>query len=279
MRLYFAFSAILLFGGSLKAQVRWSQEISVTQLEAFNQWVTASSLKSVPSTVCGQVKEQRGLILCAFPTRSIAGEVLTRVSFWAEANFGVSHKTLFSTKDPRYLRQKTSASGFDLSGKDLLEFAAAVGKACATDSTYCWTAQELEFFTKVAIPASRMSPAFAVITYNLDDPAWLTTARHEVAHGQYFLDSCYREVADQLWLQVMTEEDRRAMVSNFRGVFSPDYQFLLRNEFQAFLLANPAQFISPTMTAQLRPVFLDNLQQRSCLSLLTVMALPKGNFR
>lgn len=177
------------------------------------------------------------------------------------------------------LRRRDSPSGFDFSGNDLIEFAAIVQRRCANDKSYCWTPEEADFFNGAVRGLAAQQAPFAVITYNLDDSNWFETARHEVAHGQYFMSPCYRETVDQLWSQVMTAADRMAVISNLRPVFSNEYPLLIRNEFQAFLLVNPGQFISLGMTARLRPVLLENLQSRGCPSLQGAMSPAKGRSR
>jgi hypothetical protein len=191
---------------------------------------------------CAQTRELPGAFLCQSSTQRVMNLAFARASIFAEGGFGYSHGTVLKQSDPALAKAYAMIAGNDLKSVDLLEFYAKAAGGCEADTELCLNSQEKEVFAELILPLADKGASFAVITYAAPKPADLITGNsyrdtvsHEILHAQYFLQPAYEEAATRFWTQALTEKDR-AQVKKQLSMYDVDNDYVMRNEFQAYIL-------------------------------------------
>ena len=128
----------------------------------------------------------------------------------------------------------SSTLGHDIPSDELLKFWSELEKSCSSGGA-CPLSEEEELFKDVILPFAESQKPFVVISFSIDND-WYIALSHEVLHAQYFLDSKYQEVVDGFWRDVVREEDKIKIKSILGRFYNQNDEFLMRNEFQAYVL-------------------------------------------
>lgn len=120
----------------------------------------------------------------------------------------------------------------------------------------CATPEEEELFKEVLLPFSQNHESFVLISY-VTNGDWLMTLNHELLHAQYFKDENFRKTVDEFWNEKITKEDKEKIKTILGVAYNKNDEFLIRNEFQAFLLGAPAslrarQVLRPTLPVEFK---------------------------
>jgi hypothetical protein len=216
-------------------------------------------------TECREVGALPGTVLCQFTSGQSMNQALARATIFAEGPGNFAKGTLARLGTPELTYVAERISGHDLLGADLAAFHRKANEECARsgDRALCLSPAEEEFFRSLVLPKLSEGRPLVVITFAHNGRAPLTTVAHEILHAQYFLDSAYREAIDSYWNEDLSEEGR-ASVRRMLGVaYDTANEYLMRNEFQAYLLEPGAengmlgQFVAP-----MRKPLLLRLQER-----------------
>jgi len=213
-------------------------------LESFNSKEAQSG--NAGYMECAEMVELPGAFICQGDKPKI-DRSFGRASSYIESKGSSEKRTVVKKDDPTFRKQMKEIEAHDLLGSDLLEFHDQVNKICAEtgDDQLCPSDDEKELFDQLIVPLSQDVKKFVVLAFS-EKPGSKATATilgHELLHAQYFLQDSFREIVDQFWEEQITAKDK----AYFSKKLEPDYDihnsFLLKNEFQAYLL-EPAAFSS-----------------------------------
>jgi hypothetical protein len=191
-------------------------------------------------TECREVKEIPGTHLCLSYKQKDMNLALARTAFFVEGTANGVKGNIVPHNDPSLLRYLSLFGGHDLTAEDVLSFYEAAQSECSTsnyDINICLNEQELELYESYLLPKIRRNKNFVIITYSLiSRMKYQDVVTHEIVHAQYFTNSSFREITDRFWDEQVSDSDKiqiRAILSKHYNV-NDDY--LMRNEFQAYLL-------------------------------------------
>jgi hypothetical protein len=194
---------------------------------------------------CREVSVLMGAEVCLFADRKQMSAALLRASASVEGLAQYEKGSIPNHNDKALERLSFMAAGHDLLGADLRDFYGRVNAACESsnrDPNVCLNAEETELFDRLILPRVERGEPLVVIGFdNSSSMSYLQSVSHELLHAQYFLDATFRETVDQFWNQTLTDRDRadvRAMLSH---VYDASNEFLMRNEFQAYILMPGAE--------------------------------------
>jgi hypothetical protein len=130
--------------------------------------------------------------------------------------------------------------GHDLKGQDLLRFYEASKLACeqsGNDKNICLNNQERELFEEFLLPEIKQNPNFVVITYAVKSSLYYESIlSHEILHAQYFTQPKFQAVVDKFWAQNVSDPDKRAIKKMLSSIYDVENEYVLKNEFQAYVL-------------------------------------------
>lgn len=239
-----------LAGPSAFAHVKLVDPISVTSgISAWNQSVQGKikALKSqdmYPANgymECAEMKEIKNAYVCLSDTDENMNQAFIRASLFAEGGLDAPRGVPISHDDRRVREAIENTYGNDLKSSDLLDFYRKAQESCKTSSDICLNGQESEVFSTLILPLASKTSEFAVISYSLDSDPYQGAIRHEVSHAQYFMQPKYREVVDSFWNGSMTEGEHHQVERLLSGSYDTSYDYLMRNEFQAYVLMSDAE--------------------------------------
>lgn len=201
---------------------------------------------------CAEVAELPGAYLCANRNRAEMAAGLARASAYIEGmgkelsgGDVIPKGQILSLRDPALASYSAGVMGYDLKGPDLVSFWAALEKACAVSNQspdVCASAAEKEIFKGLILPRVNKAPGFVVITYALDGgfATYRMVVSHEILHAQYFLRPAYERTVNEFWDAIPTEE-KEAIRLGLSDYYDQSDDFLMKNEFQAFVLMKGAE--------------------------------------
>jgi hypothetical protein len=196
-------------------------------------------------TECRAVQEIPGAHVCLSYDQKDMNLALGRASSYIEGTGGNTKGVLINQDDKVFHSFLYDIGGHDLKGASLLNFYEVVQKACSEsneDENVCFSKNESELFSNFIIPAIKENPNFVLITYSLiSSMDYENILSHEIMHAQYFLDSNFRDVVDHFWDSKVSEMDKIAIRNIFSKNYDPNDEFLMKNEFQAYLLQADAE--------------------------------------
>jgi hypothetical protein len=197
-------------------------------------------------TECAEAKEVPSAFLCFSSERKLMNLALTRASIYSEGTVGVPAGTVVRLDDKAVLNLAPRIAGHDITSPVLAEFYTRLSKACAdskNDGEVCPNANEKEFFEQYLVPKINSGKPFVLITTvpNIPDFSASTIVSHEILHAQYFLNATYRNTVDNFWNKTLTEEERTEARDALGEGYDATNEYVMRNEFQAYLLMNGAK--------------------------------------
>ena len=194
-------------------------------------------------TECRDVSGLPGATLCLFSTMERMQWALLRASVFIEGQDSLPAGIVYSHKSKDLNQTTAHVSGVDLKGEDLLKFYAEVNRQCEAshrNPDICLSKYEREIFDGLILPATAKQQPFVIIAAGLISRADLTgTISHEIMHAQYFLQPEFREVTDNFWESFTNEQ--RAYIKQMLFMYDQSNDYLMRNEFQAYLLQAGAE--------------------------------------
>lgn len=213
---------------------------------------------------CAAVNEIQGAYLCASVHLKHANLALARASIFVEGLFDTPKGTVVKLSSSAYLQGVSDIGGHDLTSDDLATFWQALSQACSSSQSadICPTPREKEMFNDFILPKIATSEKFVIISYALHSIIdWPEVVTHEILHAQYFLQPDFRATADHFWTTKVLPDTQS--MNEIKDALAPYYnvddEFLLKNEFQAYILMANAEnnvlsevvqkFRQPLMTA------------------------------
>jgi hypothetical protein len=212
-----------------------------SEFVAWADWLAAHALERADHhplglTECRWVVELPEVLLCNSADAQSMRDALARASMFVEH----TPRVVVRPSHWKYRRLVTSVGGYDLEKHhperpDLLEFYAAVDRACPTDRSRCLLPAE-HAMRELLERTWPDRPRFVLLAVGGGEPMQDDAAlSHEILHAQYFLDERYRATVDTYWNELpgsVRDEIRTQLARHYNA--ADDY--LLRNEFQAFVL-------------------------------------------
>ncbi|MBY0370385.1 hypothetical protein K2X33_06845 [bacterium] len=236
-----------------------------TGVPAWNQKITqaAKDLEAQGTSTkdgyaqCAETQEIEGAYLCGYTDVKNMNLAFTRISLFTEGNFGHKKGTLPLQNSPLVAQGIQYIGGHDLRKKHLVEFFELAEKECPTNANACLNKQEKELYDDLIEPLEKGGKDFVVVTYAIRSfMSWRDVVTHEIMHAQYFLQSKFQQVADDFWLNDVREEDKKYAKQELSQYYDIQDDYLVRNEFQAYMLMAGA---SRSVLARLVPLYRDRL--------------------
>ncbi|HEY5934646.1 MAG TPA: hypothetical protein VIU61_08425 [Kofleriaceae bacterium] len=203
-----------------------------TELIAWSDW-----LGDHPGVECRWVAELDHVLLCGSAAIGPINTALVRASIFVE----MQPRVVVERTDPMYLAAMKLIAGHDLMKRhregrpDLLQFYAALDRACAATQSVCADPSE-QAMRRLLETTWAQHTDLVVLTFARHGPiADDETVSHEILHAQYFTDPKFREVITDYWW-LLPEEDRAAIRRTLAGTYSTKDHELMQNEMQAYAL-------------------------------------------
>lgn len=215
-------------------------------LPTFNERIVSTAGNGSGSysdyTECAELAEVAGAYLCVATRPRTMVAMWFRASTFIEGNRDGEPGHILSIDSDEYNAGDEWPLGMDLRGEDLMTFWAAAEQACADDSTMCGDELERRAFEELVLPLHERGEPFVVITYTvLSASDWCSVASHEVLLAQYFLIDEYRDAVDTFWANDVSPEDQAQLLAYLTARrYDVSNEFLVRNEFQAYILQHSA---------------------------------------
>ena len=201
---------------------------------------------------CAEVAERSATILCLFKDVVVGNLAFYRAASWIEGTRAVAPRQFVAgyaayadvlAPPARYV------DGFDLQWRDLEAYRDAAVAACPHDPASCLNRTEAQLFEHLLVPLALQRGDFVILAAGYGKP---DIVGHELLHAQYFLFPKYRAVIDCYFERELTDAARAEVLADLEGEYDVANRFLVRNEFQAYLLqpgdlasAAPAGGIAP----------------------------------
>lgn len=242
---------------ALPDSLSFKEDVSKWNYSLADKVLENPQIKKTGLMECGELKELKGVVLCASTKKTYMNKALTRASIFSEGSNGTPAGSLANTDSAVYQNLVNQALGHDIPSKALLGFWSELEHSCQ-GKKLCPTPEEEELFQEVILPFSRKESQFVVISYSIDTE-WYVTLSHEMMHAQYFLDSNYQKTVDQFWNETVSEQARKEITEILGAQYNKNDGFVIRNEFQAFILQRSAlQF----QLSQYVPIYREKLIQK-----------------
>lgn len=262
-----SFKALLLFllsatSLTAHAKIEWLDPINVSDgLAAWNkQFRKQLGLRAAGvenHTQCRETTEIRGAYLCAMDNFDNMNLALKRASYFIE-------------KDPSAPKplndsavQVYTVDGFDLKVSDLLRYYELMSQACSQNKDMCPEQIEVEIFEDFILPLAQRDPTAVLITYSLNSTlGYRKVVSHEILHAQFFLTPEFQRIATEFWRNEVTTADKEVAFKTLRQYYNVDDEFLVVNEFQAFMLmAGAGEDFLPETVSKYREPLMKRLNQ------------------
>lgn len=203
-----------------------------SELVAWSDW-----LGEHPGVECRWVAELEHVLLCGSGDVGAINAALTRASIFVE----MRPRVVVERSDPLYATALSQIAGHDLMKRhpeglpDLVQFYAAVDRACTANRNTCPDASE-QAMRELLEGAWAAHRDLVVVTFARHGPiADDETVSHEILHAQYFTDPKFREVITDYWW-LLPEEDRATVRRVLASTYSTKNHELMQNEMQAYAL-------------------------------------------
>jgi hypothetical protein len=227
----------------VQAQIKVIDPISVGKgIPAWNTRIVRE-VTQTPSesfmgyTECAETTEIKDAFLCASYDQKNMNLALLRASFFAEGISNIPKNTVVEHSQEELQEMLRQAGGHDLASKDLIAFYDAATEMCQTDAAYCLNDQETDIFENFVLPLYEKRKNFVLITYAVKSVmSYTQVITHEIMHAYYILQSQYRKTVDDFWEHTLSDDDRQNIRNGFFGIYDTNNEFLMKNEFQAYLL-------------------------------------------
>lgn len=218
-------------------------------------------------TECRRLIEVEDTFLCLSHQDVEMNSSFLRCSFFVEGLYNSASKDkVIRQDDPTYKISYTNVAGHNLQRRDLLEFNRKIQEDCVSsnkDKMVCYNRNEKEMFENFIVPYAIQIPKFVVISAaQISTMKWQYVVSHEIMHAQYFNHAKYKDTVDAVWEKQMTEEEKEEIRNALSGVYDKSNEFLMKNEFQAYILQTGAENARlSTYVAKYRPLFLKRFKE------------------
>lgn len=199
---------------------------------------------SIKGIECRYVSEIPGTVTCLTETEEGMRRLMGRVSYYVE---GAPGKTLVAENDPQFLATpQAQYAGHDIQSEDMEEFFRASEKACQTDQRFCLNALETQLRDQVlSIARERGYQKYVVLAAAGYTGYMSMVLSHEYLHARYFLNADYRAHVKKFWIENLDAETRQGITKALGHTYNltgAQGEFLLLNEFQAYVLQKDAMY-------------------------------------
>jgi hypothetical protein len=210
---------------------------------------------------CAEVAEIRGAVLCLFKDVVVGNLAFYRAATWIEGTRTAGPRRFLGdyAEYRDVLRPPARfVDGFDLTGRDLLAYRDAATAACPSDRNACLNQTETQLFERLLPRLIHQRPDVVILAAGYGKPA---IVGHELLHAQYFLFAKYRAVVDCYFDRVLDDAERAEVTADLKDEYDVADPFLVRNEFQAYLLQPGETTHLPRLRATLRQELLGILRE------------------
>ena len=207
---------------------------------------------------CAEIEEIRGAVLCLFADIAIGNLAFFRAASWIEGTRSAASGHFVADYFAYADAHKAYVDGFDLQGHDLAAYYHAATSACPRDKTACLNAYETEVFEKFLIPLAEQRGDYVLLGTSYGRSGVVS---HEILHAQYFLFPKFRAVVDCYFEDVLSEASRKEIRADLAKDYDVENGYLLRNEFQAYLLQSGDTPHLPHLRQTDRPSLLKLLRE------------------
>lgn len=198
--------------------------ISVEKIPEWNQ-----NIKYILE--CRELIEVPATLLCLTTSYNLLAELMGRVSYYSEAkpqyNIAAHNDTVYLQSDQRFYL------GHDIKPQDLVNFYKDANLKCKENDSYCLNQYEKEL-EKYIFESQKTN--YVTLALEAKTNIFFQVLTHEILHAQYFTSSTYREKIKDFWQNQISSSDKEQITKSLSKVYNISDEFLLLNEFQAYLL-------------------------------------------
>ncbi len=201
-----------------------------------------------------QWKEHPRVLVLEFRSRRTQACAMNRVAAFVEKK-GTRGRVLDDGELERFISESGSSPeafywAHDYRAQDLDRFFAAANSRSRQRGRQVLNECELSLHRllvrrRLLAPSARARVADVLLTIpaDLDAPTRVRLLAHELRHALYFSSTTYRATCDRFWNDELDEGDRAAFRMTLALYhYDPEDGYLMRNEFQAFLLQEGRTF-------------------------------------
>jgi hypothetical protein len=187
---------------------------------------------------CAETAQLPGVYVCLSFFAVDMNRILGRASVYAEGGFSVPRGTFAKDTDPDVRKLNVLIEGQDLKSEDLLPYFATVRARCAAgEKALCLNPSESQFYERVFAPIAARYKKFVILGVAAQSfDSYQSNLGHEVIHAQYMLQPHFKDEIDRFWAALPDADKaaiRKILAAN---AYDPHDEFLMINEFQAYLL-------------------------------------------
>ncbi len=210
---------------------------------------------------CAEIAEISGTILCLFDDIATGNLAFYRAATWIEGTRSIEARHFV----PNYFAYADAVKapgayvdGVDLQGRDLRAYRDAASAACLRDKAVCFNTAEQAVFDDFLAPLDRQRGDTVILGTSYGRTAVIG---HEILHAQYFLFPKFRAVVDCYFDTVLSDASRDEVRRDLADSYDVTNAFLIRNEFQAYLLQSGETSHLPHLRATDREALLRILRE------------------
>jgi hypothetical protein len=209
---------------------------AITQPGALASLAQEAASGGFRTIACAEIEEIRGTVLCLFDDIVTGNLAFYRAATWIEGSRSAAAGHFvpnYSVYADALKPPGAYVDGVDLPFHDLKAYYDAALAACANDKSVCLNAHETALFEKFLMPLQRQRGDYVILGTSYGKPAIIG---HEILHAQYFLFPKFRAVVDCYFEVRLSEKSRQDVIADLAESYDAKNPFLMRNEFQAYLL-------------------------------------------
>jgi hypothetical protein len=200
--------------------------------------IESGAMSGVGYNECAEIAEIPGAFVCLSFFELDMNKMLGRAGVYAEGGYVLPRGTFPKETDPDVRKLNLEVEGQDLKSEDLVPFFDGMLARCAAgDKDLCLNPSETAFYANVLKPIEAKFKKFVILGFSAQSfDSYQVNLGHEMMHAQYMMQPKFKDVVDRFWA-AMPDADKAAIRRILaKNAYDPRDEFLMRNEFQAYLL-------------------------------------------
>jgi len=247
------------------------EPLAVTQSGAIAALAKAARAGDYTTVVCAALAEIPTTVLCLFDDIVTGNLLFYRAASWIEGSRAAPARHFVDGYESYADALKPvprTVDGFDLFWPDLKAYYDAALAACAQDRAACLNRFESAVFERLLLPLAAERGNFVLLGAGYGRTAIIG---HEILHAQYFLFPRYRAVVDCYFDRVLPEAAREEVRRDLGADYDIANPFLMRNEFQAYLLQEGETQHLPRPRRSYRASLIETLRQSGGFPVMPIL--------
>lgn len=209
------------------------EPVRITERGQLASLVEDAASGSFKTITCAEIEEIKGTVLCLFDDIAVGNLAFYRAATWIEGTRSAASGHFLPNYAAYTDAHKAYVDGIDLQAHDLEAYYRAANTACLHDKTACLNAHERAMFDQFLMPLAKQRGDYVLLGTSYGRSGVIS---HEILHAQYFLFPKFRAVVDCYFDDILSDASRSDIRADLAGEYDVKNAYLVRNEFQAYLL-------------------------------------------